>query len=136
MDTVTTQPKEADTKAQKYILVAEDDNYYANVFKTKLTKEGFEVGIVGNGDALLKSASQRRPDLIILDLIMPVKDGFEALKELRADDKLKDIKVMVISNLGQDDDMEKTRTLGVVDYLIKTNTSVAEMVDRVQRALE
>lgn len=133
MDEVTT---EGQTKDQKYILVAEDDSFYANVFKSKLAKEGHEVEVVENGDLLLKAAQQRLPDLIILDVIMPVKDGFETLKEIRADEKLKDVKVMIASNLGQEDDIEKAKSLGVSDYLVKTNSSVQEMVDKVNQALQ
>lgn len=117
---------------QKYILVGEDDKFYANIYKIKLAKEGFEVEVVGDGAQVLASARKRKPDLILLDLIMPVKDGFETLKELKADPKLKDIKVVVSSNLGQQEDIAKTAKMGALDYLTKANLSIQEMVDKIR----
>lgn len=114
------------------ILVAEDDKYYANIYKTKLTAEGFEVVVVRDGKQALKAVREKKPDLILLDLIMPIKDGFETLKELKADKNLKSIKVIVLSNLGQDEDIQKTKDLGAQEYLVKTNMSITEMVEKVK----
>lgn len=125
------------TKSTKaYILVAEDDKFYANVFKTKLSKEGFEVVVARDGEQTLKAARAKKPDLILLDLIMPIKDGFEALKELKADEKLEGIKVVVLTNLGQNEDIKKAKDLGADDYFVKTNISIQEMVDKVKQYLE
>lgn len=121
---------------KKYILVAEDDKFYANIYKIKLAKEGFEVEVVGDGEQALKSARERQPDLVLLDLIMPVKDGFETLKEMKADPKLKDIKVVVSSNLGQQEDIKKANDLGATDYLTKANLSIQEMVDKIRGYLK
>ncbi|KKR81119.1 MAG: Response regulator receiver protein [Candidatus Daviesbacteria bacterium GW2011_GWA1_41_61] len=121
---------------KKYILVGEDDKFYANIYKIKLAKEGFDVEVVGDGEQVLTSARQKKPDLILLDLIMPVKDGFETLKELKADPKLKDIKVVVSSNLGQEEDIKKTVQLGAVDYLTKANLSIQEVVDKIRGYLK
>jgi DNA-binding response OmpR family regulator len=111
-----------------FIIVAEDDRFYSSVFKTKLAKEGFEVAIAENGEAALEAVRARRPDLLLLDLIMPVKDGFGVLKELRADDKLKDLKVVVVTNLSQDEDKQRVTALGALDYVVKANVSINEMV--------
>lgn len=121
--------------SKKFILVAEDDKFYANIFRTKLSREGYEVQVAGDGEQVLNAARQKKPDLIMLDLIMPVKDGFEALEEIKADNSLKNIKVIVISNLGQDEDVKKAKDLGAVDYLIKTNMSINEMVEKVKSYL-
>lgn len=120
----------------KFILVAEDDKFYASIYKVKLSKEGFQVAIAENGEQALQIARDKKPDLVILDLIMPGKDGFETLNEIRADQKLKDIKVLVLSNLGQEEDIEKVKKLGVVDYMIKTNVSIHAVVDRVKEVLK
>lgn len=120
---------------KKSILVAEDDKFYANIYKAKLTREGYDVIIAEDGEKTLEAAREKKPDLILLDLIMPVKDGFETLKELRADEKLKDIKVIVLSNLGQEEDIKKVKDLGIVDYLVKTNVSIQKVVDKVKEHL-
>lgn len=120
------------TKSNKLILVAEDDDFYANIYKVKLTKEGFDVVIARDGEMALKAARDRKPDLILLDLIMPNMDGFEALKHIRLDPSLKDIKVIALSNLGQEEDIKKVRDLGANDYMIKTNVPLAEVINKVK----
>jgi len=128
------QPPKKEVKG--YILVAEDDRFYANIYKTKLAKEGYEVVVTGDGVQALKVAREKKPALIILDLIMPVKDGFETLKELKADAVLKSVKVVVLSNLGQEEDIEKAKDLGAADYLVKTNLSITEMMEKIKGYLK
>lgn len=123
-------------KSPSYILVAEDDKYYAHIFQLKLEKEGFEVKVVSDGEQALAAMRARAPRILLLDLIMPVMDGFETLKQLKADKKLSKIPVIVFSNLGQDDDKEKAKKLGAVDYLVKADISVQEMVAVVKRYLQ
>lgn len=120
---------------KKYILVAEDDKFYGNIYKTKLTKEGFDVHVAMNGEEAMKSLHERRPDILILDLIMPIKDGFEVLKEIRSDTKLKDLKVLALSNLGQEEDKKRVTELGVLEYLIKTNLSIQEVTAKIKKYL-
>ncbi|MDO8498671.1 MAG: response regulator [bacterium] len=117
---------------KKFILVGEDENFYANIYKVKLAKEGFEVQVVGDGEMLLKAARDKKPDLIILDLIMPVKDGFETLAELKADPELKNVKVVVCSNLGQQEDIKRAKEMGALEYLTKAGLSIQEMVDKIR----
>lgn len=118
-------------ESNKYILVAEDDKFYANVYRVKLAKEGYQVMVVGNGEELLTEARKKTPDLILLDLIMPGKDGFETLQELKADPKLKSVKVVIMSNLGQTEDVAKAKGLGADDYMVKTNISVQELMSKI-----
>lgn len=120
------------SKKKSYILVAEDDKAYANIYRVKLTNEGFDVLVVGDGDAAIASMKQKRPDLVLLDLIMPCKDGFETLERIKADPKLKGIKVVIFSNLGQEEDIERARRLGALDYFVKAGLSIHEMVDKVR----
>jgi len=117
---------------KKVILVAEDDIYYANIYKVKLTKEGFDVVIAANGDWAIKLARQKKPDLVLLDLIMPVKDGFEFLKEIKKDPILAKTKIVVLSNLGQEEDIKKAREYGIDGYFIKTNVSIQELVSKIK----
>ncbi|MFA5828894.1 MAG: response regulator [Candidatus Gracilibacteria bacterium] len=121
------------TQAKKYILVMEDDKFYGNIFQTKLTEEGFDVTVATDGEKGLEEASKRKPDLILLDLIMPIKDGFEVLKFLKESATLKDVNIIIISNLGQEDDVNKALAMGAVDYLIKANISLQEAVDKVKK---
>jgi DNA-binding response OmpR family regulator len=118
-----------------FIIVAEDDRFYVSVFRTKLAKEGFDVTIAENGEDAMKAIRTRRPDLLLLDLIMPIKDGFQVLKELRSDSKLKDLKVIVSTNLNQDEDRQRVMSLGALDYVVKTNVSINEMVGKIKQYL-
>lgn len=117
----------------KKILVIEDDQFYSNIFQLKLSKEGFEVHTAADGEQGIAKAKEVKPDLILLDMIMPVKDGFETLKELKADEHLKSINVIVLSNLGQENDIASTKTLGAADYIVKANMSVQEMVEKIRK---
>jgi DNA-binding response OmpR family regulator len=121
---------------KKYILVAEDDKFYSNIYKTKLTKEGFEVVVAANGEEALHHLRERKPDILILDLIMPIKDGFEVLHEIRTDSKLKDLKVIALSNLGQEEDKKRVNELGVLEYLVKTNLSIQEVTAKIKNYLK
>ncbi|MCH7730627.1 response regulator [Patescibacteria group bacterium] len=137
MSNQSDQPQQLEKKEQssgpkKYILVAEDDKFYANIYRTKLTKEGYEVVVVGDGAQAMKLARQKKPDLILLDIVMPVKDGFETLKELKADANLKSVKVIVLSNLGQEEDIKKAKELGAVDYIVKANVSIGQMMSKIK----
>ncbi|HYD35661.1 MAG TPA: response regulator [Vitreimonas sp.] len=128
-------PSPNSTATKRYVLVAEDDVFYSNIFKLKLTAAGYETVVVSDGQQLLTAAKKKLPDLILLDLIMPIMDGFETLQALKKDPNLKTVKVVIMSNLGQEEDVQKTMGLGAEDYLIKTNLSVQEMVAAVQKYL-
>lgn len=119
--------------AKKKLLVIEDDQFYANIFQKKLMIEGFDVVLASDGEQGLKAMREQKPDVILLDMIMPVKDGLETLKELKGDDTLKNIPVIVLSNLGQEEDISKTKKLGASDYIVKSNMSVHDMVDKVKK---
>lgn len=123
------------TDIHKFVLVAEDDKFYANVYKRKLEIEGYEVVIAKNGQEALDIIKTKTPDLILLDLIMPVIDGFGVLKEVKNDIKTKNIKVIVLSNLGQDEDMEKAKKLGADEYIVKSNLTIDELMDRIKAAI-
>lgn len=120
---------------KKNILVIEDDKFYGNIFKTKFAQEGYDVILATNGEEGLGLAKNNKPEVILLDLIMPVKDGFETLKELKDDPNLKGVKIIVLSNLGQQDDINKAKALGADDYLIKANISLQEAMDKVKKYL-
>lgn len=121
--------------AVSYVLVVEDDPFYSKIYKTKLAKEKIESQIVGNGNEAMKAAQVLRPKLILLDLIMPGKDGFETLAELKADPNLKDVPVIVLSNLSQEEDIKRIMDLGAAEYLVKANIPIQEVIDKVKHNL-
>src|SRR3989338_6667869 len=124
-----------DTAPKKKIVVAEDDQFLSNAYRVKLTKEGFEVKMVGDGQELMNLLKTYRPDIIILDLLMPVKDGFEAIKEIKASPALKNIPVIIASNLGQKNDIDQGRPLGASDYIIKSDLSLEDLVAKIKSLL-
>jgi len=129
------KPEEEKETPKKFILVAEDDKLYTDIYKVRLTQEGFDVKVVEDGEQALQAARERKPDLIVLDLIMPVKDGFETLKDLKADPNLKDINVIVVTVLGQEEDTKRAQDMGAVGYFVKTNISIHGMVDTIKEYL-
>ena len=120
----------------KKILVVEDDKYLSGAYKVKLLKMGYDVQTASDGDEALTVLKNYRPDLILLDLIMPVKDGFVTLGEIKKNDNLKNIPVLIATNLGQKEDIEKGMKLGAVDYLVKTDTSIDDFVNKIQGILK
>lgn len=118
------------TKNKKKILLVDDDKYIVRAYKDGLERAGFEVRTASDGNEALEKIKKDLPDLILLDLIMPVKNGFEVLEELKVDDEMKKIPVVILSNLGQDTDVEKGKALGAVDYLIKTDYSMKEVIEK------
>jgi DNA-binding response OmpR family regulator len=119
------------------ILVVEDDKYLSGAYKVKLLKMGFEVRTAADGEeALAVMKEEFAPDLILLDLVMPRKDGFATLEEIKKNDKWKSIPVLIATNLGQKEDVERGMKLGAIDYLVKTDTSVDDFVNKVKSILK
>lgn len=118
-----------DQKAK--ILFVDDDNFLRKVYKSELGDQGYEVILAADGEEGLEKAKISDPDLIILDMIMPKKNGFEVLTELQNNPDTKNIPVIILSNLGQDDDIKKGLDLGAVDYLVKDNITLSTIVDKV-----
>lgn len=102
------------------ILIIEDDKFFQKFYSTKLSGEGYEVVIAVDGEDGLQKVVEVQPDLILLDMIMPKKDGFEVLESLSQDEYLKKIPVMVFSTLGQEQDVARAKALGAVDYINKS----------------
>lgn len=120
----------------QYILIAEDDKFYSRFYNRRLKKLGFEVVLVGNGKEALEQARKRKPSLVLMDLIMPVKDGFDTLKEFKADSDLKNIPVIVLSNLGQDRDIELVMKLGAEEHIVKSDVPMLEVVKKIKTYLK
>lgn len=120
----------------KYVMVVEDDPFYLKIYKTKLAKENINAELANNGDEAIKVIREKgQPSLMLLDLIMPGKDGFETLAEIKGNPEMKDIPVIVLSNLSQEEDIKRIMDLGALDYLIKANTPIQEVINRLKAAL-
>jgi DNA-binding response OmpR family regulator len=117
------------------VLIVDDDAFLSGIYATKLELEGFEVVSARDGEDGLKAAAKEMPDLILLDVLMPKLDGFEVLKRLKTDDAVKAIPVIMLTNLGQKEDIEKGMQEGAVDYLIKAHFVPAEAVDKIKKVL-
>ncbi len=102
------------------ILLIEDDSFFQNFYTKKLKEKNFEVEVAVDGEEGLSKMKQATPDLILLDIIMPKKDGFEVLKEMSQVETLKVVPVLVFSTLGQEEDIKKALSLGAKDYIRKT----------------
>lgn len=118
----------------KKILLIEDDPFLSSLLKTKIQKNGFDVVWAADGEAALENLRKSDFDLILLDIILPKKTGFEVLEEMRMDPQLhaKKTPVMIISNLGQEEDIKRGQEFGVVEYLIKAKISIDDLVNRVK----
>lgn len=114
------------------VLVIEDEPALRDIYSTKLRMEGFEVLEAVDGIEGLDSALQHSPAIILLDVVLPIKDGFEVLKDLKMNSKTKEIPVVILSNLGQDEDITRAKSLGALDFLVKADVSINEVVQRVK----
>lgn len=114
------------------ILVAEDDTFLANAYRIKLDKVGHEVKTAVNGDEALRMLPEFKPDVLILDLVMPRKDGFWVLTQMKDDPVLKTIPVLVASNLGQTEDIDRAMELGADDYVVKSDLTLDDLVTKVE----
>jgi CheY-like chemotaxis protein len=132
MDNTNQNPAE---KKQIKIVLAEDDKFISRAYKDGLTRAGYLVVPAMDGAEALVKVRETIPDIILLDLIMPVKNGFEALEEIKADPSIKNIPVIVLSNLGQESDIDKARTLGAADYMIKSNFSMQEVIEKISKVI-
>ena len=120
-----------DNKKDK-ILIIEDDEHISKIYNIKLKAEGMNVVFASDGIEGLEKVVSENPSLIILDLMIPKKDGFEVLEEIKKMPDRRDIPVIVLSNLGQQSDIDRVMALGAVDYLVKANLSFQDVVVKIQ----
>ena len=120
----------------KTILVVEDDKFLRELIVRKLIQEDFSTSEAIDGEDGMKKIKEEKPDLVLLDLILPGIDGFEVLSKMKEDMSLAKIPVIILSNLGQKDDVERGFKLGAVDYLIKAHFTPGEIIEKVKGALK
>jgi len=117
---------------QKKILLAEDDEFLSTLIKNRLQREGFEVTVAKDGEEVLTILKGLKPDLVLMDIILPKKLGFEVMEQIQADPKLSRTPFMVISNLGQDSDIRKAKELGAIDYFVKARILIDDLINRIK----
>lgn len=135
MDTTATDPTPQPGQHPKRILLVEDDDALANVYLTRLQAEGFDIRRVANGEDALVSALEYHPDLVLLDVMMPKVSGFEVLDIIRNTPETANLKVVMLTALSQEADKKRAESLGVDEYLVKSQVVIADVIDRIKHHL-
>ncbi|HBE90045.1 MAG: hypothetical protein A3E37_03455 [Candidatus Andersenbacteria bacterium RIFCSPHIGHO2_12_FULL_46_9] len=125
------------TKPNLSILLVEDDSFISGMYQTKLTNLGYQVELIDDGDvAAARLKQDPLPDLLLLDIVLPKKDGFEILEDLRQDERTQKLPVILLTNLGQKPDVERGIKLGADDYIIKAHYTPTEVVEKITKVLD
>ncbi len=120
----------------KKVLIIEDDNFLSDMYQTKFNSEGFDAVMAEDGETGIRMLSEGlRPAIVLLDIVMPKMDGLETLAAIKKVDEYKDIPVVMLTNLGQKEEIDKAMNLGAKDYLIKANYTPKEVVKKVSEIL-
>jgi len=115
----------------KTVLIVEDDVFLMSLLKNRMESEGFSVLAAKDGEEAIKVLKEIKPDLILLDIILPGRSGFEVLEEMKSDPQIQNSPVMIISNLGQDMDIDRGKDLGALEYFVKARSSMDDVVEKV-----
>ncbi|PJB08778.1 response regulator [bacterium (Candidatus Gribaldobacteria) CG_4_9_14_3_um_filter_33_9] len=119
----------------KKILIAEDEAILSTLLEKKLIEEGYQIFVAEDGEKTMEILNKEKVDLLLLDIIMPKKSGFEVMEEMKKDSKLSKIPVIIISNSGQPVELSKIKELGAKDWLIKTEFSPQEVVEKIKKQI-
>lgn len=117
------------------ILLVEDDPFLIDIYTTKLKESGFSVEVASDGEEAIRKVKEKNFDLMLLDIVLPKLDGWDILRQIKADSKLKDLKIIIISNLSQKEEVERGMNLGVEKYLIKAHYTPSEVVKEIKKVL-
>lgn len=115
------------------VLIIEDEEYIADIYRLKFSGDGYDVIIAGDGFSGYAQAIEYQPDLILLDLVLPKLDGYDALAKIKQDERINKIPVIITSNLGQKEEIERGMKLGAIDYIIKSNITPAELLAKAKK---
>jgi len=124
-----------DKNKKAKVLIIEDDSYISDMYRIKLESENFETTVAGDGIAGIKALEKQKPDIILLDIVMPRVDGFSVLKIIEKNPELKKIPVILLTNLGQKENVERGLEMGAVSYIIKAHFTPSEVVEKVKEIL-
>ncbi|MDP3057815.1 MAG: response regulator [bacterium] len=123
-------------KIGKVILLIEDDALLVKAYEAKFKKEGLNVWIIMNGTEAIKSLEKDPPSLVLLDLMLPGASGFDVLRAIKNNEKWKNIPVVVLTNLGQNQDIERIKEIGEVkEYIIKANMKISDIIEKIKKYL-
>ncbi len=118
------------------ILIIEDDPFLADIYATKFGQEGFDIGMAADGESGFKKIEEERPDIILLDIVLPKMDGLEVLRRTKESPELKDIPIVLLTNLGQEEEVKRGLSLGAAQYLIKAHHAPGEVANIIKQILE
>jgi len=121
---------------KKKILIVEDDIFIQDIYQVKFTQEGFEVVTVENGFLAMEKLKDFIPDIILLDVMMPYMNGMETLREIKEQEALKNVPIIMLTNISEKENIEAGQDLGVDNYLIKSNFTPSEVVGKVRTLLK
>ncbi len=119
----------------KKILLVEDDPFLIDIYTTKLKEAGFSIEVAIDGEEAIRKIEEKKPDLVVLDIVLPQMDGWTILREIKSEPKLKNLKVIILSNLGQKEEVEKGMNLGAVKYLIKAHYTPSQVVEEIKKII-
>ncbi|HUD08555.1 MAG TPA: response regulator [Candidatus Saccharimonadales bacterium] len=117
---------------KKKILIVEDDNFVAEVYFAKLTEMGYEAILAQNGEEGIATLKKDKIDMILLDILMPIMNGMEMLEEIKKREDWKNIPVILLTNVGEKESIQKVREMGVKNYLIKSHFTPAEVIEKIE----
>ncbi len=121
--------------AKKKIFLVEDDLFLSDMYRTKFSLSGYDMPHAEDGETAMRMIKEAKPDLVLLDIVLPKKSGFDVLKDLKADPELAKTPVILLTNLSQKDDVDRGFKLGATDYIIKAHFTPAEVVAKVEKVL-
>lgn len=122
-------------KKKKTVLLVEDDSFISEIYNVKLELNGFEVELAEDGEEAVKKFKKINPDIVLLDIFLPKKDGWEVLEEICKEDHFKKTKVIMLTNLGDKDKIEKAESYGVKNYFVKASHTPEEVVQKIKDVL-
>ena len=120
---------------KRLVVLVEDDPLLVDIYTTKFKESGFDVVVVQEGDKVLAVVEKKKPDVIVLDIVLPHADGWQVLSEIKSNAQLKNTKVVILSNLGQKNEVEKGLQLGAAKYLIKAHYTPTEVAKEIETLL-
>ena len=123
------------TEIPAKILIIEDDRYISKMYQLKLSLDGFNVQVAENGKIGLERVKDFGPDIILTDILMPEMDGFEVIESVKSDQETSKIPILIMSNLGQEDHIQKGLALGALGYIVKSQITPSGVVDKIKEAL-
>lgn len=121
------------TAKKPVVLVVEDDVFLVKAYQVKLEKEGFEVWVAMDGKEANAMLTKQPPSVVLLDMMLPFASGFDILQSIRNVESWKQVPVIVLTNLGQNQDIERAKTLGVAEYLVKANTKISDIAEKAKK---